>query len=66
MTVAFSDILALADAMFQEDGSPIILDDPFVNLDDRNLDQALELLKDLAASHQILYLTCHTGRTHPD
>ena len=58
--------LALADAMFQEDGSPIILDDPFVNLDDRNLDQALELLKDLATSHQILYLTCHTGRTHPD
>lgn len=54
--------LALADSMFRDEGSPLILDDPFVNLDDRNLEQALELLKDLATDHQILYLTCHSGR----
>lgn len=54
--------LALADSMFRDEGSPLILDDPFVNLDDRNLEQALELLKELATDHQILYLTCHTDR----
>ena len=40
----------------------VILDDPFVNLDDAHAAQALELLRTLALERQILYLTCHSSR----
>ena len=36
---------------------PIILDDPFVTLDDARAARALELLRDLAADFQVIYLT---------
>jgi DNA repair exonuclease SbcCD ATPase subunit len=36
---------------------PIILDDPFVTLDDGRAARALELLRDLAADFQVIYLT---------
>jgi uncharacterized protein YhaN len=36
---------------------PIILDDPFVTLDDARASRALELLRDLAADFQVIYLT---------
>lgn len=55
--------LALIDALFKDAKPFIILDDPFVNLDDRHTAHALELLRDLSRDHQILYLTCSTGRT---
>ena len=54
---------ALVDALFGENSPCIILDDPFVNLDDAHTKQALELLAELAQSRQILYLTCSTSRT---
>ncbi len=41
----------------------LILDDPFVYLDDRNAAKALEALKDLSSKTQILYLTCHSSRS---
>jgi DNA repair exonuclease SbcCD ATPase subunit len=36
---------------------PLILDDPFVTLDDRRAPRALELLREVAADFQVIYLT---------
>jgi len=36
---------------------PLILDDPFVTFDEERARRALELLRDVAAEHQIIYLT---------
>ena len=53
---------ALVDALFAGEKPFVILDDPFVNLDDRHTAEALELLRKLAKERQILYLTCNSGR----
>lgn len=55
--------LALADALFKEQEVFLILDDPFVNLDDVHMQKARKLLHALAPERQILYLTCHSSRT---
>ena len=54
---------ALVDALFTEEKPFVILDDPFVNLDDAHTAQALELLRNLAKERQILYLVCNSSRT---
>ncbi len=54
--------LALADALFQDSRPFLILDDPFVNLDDRHLKRALEVLQELSRDHQIVYLVCSSSR----
>lgn len=41
----------------QERRPPLVFDDPFVTYDDERATRAVELLRDLAADHQILYLT---------
>ena len=53
---------ALVDALFTEEKPFVILDDPFVNLDDVHTAQALELLQKLAKDRQILYLVCNSSR----
>ena len=53
---------ALVDALFTQEKPFVILDDPFVNLDDKHTAQALELLRTLAQERQILYLTCNSSR----
>lgn len=55
--------LALVDALFAEEKPFVILDDPFINLDDKRTAQALELLKNLSQDRQILYLTCNSSRS---
>lgn len=55
--------LALVDALFKDTSPFIILDDPFVNLDDIHTAKAISLLKDLAKDHQVIYLVCNTSRT---
>ncbi len=54
--------LALVDAMFAREHPFLILDDPFVNLDDGRAARARALLDTLAARYQILYLTCSESR----
>lgn len=54
---------ALVDALFGEAKPFVILDDPFVNLDDQRTAQALELLKELGRERQIIYLTCNSSRS---
>ena len=54
--------LALADALFDEGGCFMILDDPFVNLDEAHTAQALALIRDLAKERQIIYMVCNESR----
>ena len=56
--------LALTESMYEESTEypPLILDDPFVNLDEAKLEKAKLLLNTLAKRYQILYFTCHESR----
>ncbi len=53
---------ALVDALFTGEKPFMILDDPFVNLDDRHTAMALALLQELSRERQILYLVCNSSR----
>ncbi|MBR2023892.1 MAG: AAA family ATPase [Clostridia bacterium] len=52
---------ALAECIFPQ-GGLLILDDPFVNLDDDKTGRAKALLGELATRYQIVYLTCKQER----
>ena len=54
--------LALTDSLFPGEQPPLILDDPFVNLDADNLARAKNILRRAAQTRQILHLTCHESR----
>ena len=54
--------LALVDALFQKEQPFLLLDDPFVNLDDEATRRALLLLREIAKTRQVVYLTCNTAR----
>lgn len=54
--------MALTDALYDGEKPMLILDDPFVNLDDQRLSNAMSLLKKLSDEQQIIYLTCHSSR----
>ncbi len=57
--VRFCVRLSLADALYADGEAPLLLlDDPFVNLDDRRLAAAKKLLDALASEYQILYMVC--------
>lgn len=55
----FGERLAVLDALYKEEMPPVIMDDPFVNLDAKRQRRAMELLKQLSTDRQILYFTCH-------
>jgi uncharacterized protein YhaN len=50
--------LGLVRQVTQDRRPPLIFDDPFVSFDDERARHALDLLKTLAADHQVIYLTC--------
>ena len=54
---------ALVDALFTGEKPFVILDDPFVNLDDFHTAEALRMLKELAKDRQIVYLVCNSSRS---
>ncbi len=54
--------MALVDAMYQEEKPFVILDDPFVNLDDDKVKGGLEFLQELSRNYQVIYFTCHESR----
>ena len=61
--VEFCTRLSLTDALYEEGEKPfLLLDDPFVNLDDTRLAAARKMLEKLANQYQILYLVCHSDR----
>ncbi len=56
--------LSLSEALYPEGEKPLLLlDDPFVNLDERRLSAARRLLDLLASDRQIVYMVCHKERT---
>ena len=61
--IAFCMRMALGDALFEGAKPFIILDDPFVNLDDRHMAEALSFIQDLSRDRQLIYLTCHSSRS---
>lgn len=60
--VNFYTRLALVDAMFENEKPVLILDDPFVNLDKDKIDNALNIVKEVAEDKQVIYFTCHNSR----
>ena len=57
--VRFCIRLSLADALYADGEAPLLLlDDPFVNLDDRRLTAAKSMLSTLAQRYQIIYMVC--------
>lgn len=57
--VEFCVRLSLAEALYDGEERPfLLLDDPFVNLDDDRLRAARQLLDELAKEYQILYFVC--------
>ena len=56
---------ALADAMYPPDRGerpPLVLDDPFTNLDDGKIEGAMRFLREMGSNYQILYFTCSSTR----
>ena len=53
---------ALVDVMYQGERPVLIMDDPFVNLDDRNMVGAVRLMSLLEEKYQIIYFTCSQNR----
>lgn len=54
--------LALVDAMYQSEKPFLILDDPFVNLDQEKVEAGNRLLREVAEEYQVIYFTCHDSR----
>ncbi len=54
--------LAIMDNIFPKDKPLLILDDLFVNLDEKHLSLAKKLIDLLAKDRQIFYYTCHKSR----
>jgi len=54
--------LSLIDSLFENEKPFIILDDPFVNLDEGKIANAIGLLNSLAKKYQIVYFVCHESR----
>lgn len=54
--------MALIDAMYKGEKPFIILDDAFVNLDNKRVDGGIRFLEEISKDYQILYFTCHNSR----
>lgn len=55
--------LALVDAMYQGEKPFLVLDDPFVNLDQEKVACGNRLLLSVSNEYQVIYFTCHDSRT---
>ena len=54
--------LALIDNMYEAEQPFIIMDDPFVHLDEKHLKDTVNLVKTLSKDRQIIYFCCHESR----
>lgn len=53
---------ALIESIYEEEKPFIVLDDPFVNLDEPSLDASLKLISQFSTHYQIIHLVCHSSR----
>lgn len=56
--------VALVDVMYENEVPTIIMDDPFINLDDEKLRAGSTFLKEVAEKYQIIYFTCSNTRNY--
>lgn len=54
--------LALLDNIYNDNVPFIIMDDPFVMLDDENIRASINLIKELSKKEQVIYFSCHESR----
>ena len=54
--------LSLVETLFENEEPFIVLDDPFINLDEEKMNKAIELLKSISKNYQIIYFICHESR----
>lgn len=54
--------ISLIDCLFENENPFIILDDPFVNLDENKIQNAIKLISKISKKYQIIYFTCHESR----
>ena len=57
-TVSLAFRLAVLDHLFPDGGGVIVFDDPFTDMDADRTAQSCELIKECAARHQVIFLTC--------
>lgn len=55
--------LALVDSLYESEKPFIILDDPFIAMDDGKTAAALKLISDFAKERQVIYFTCSKSRS---
>ena len=60
--VAMCSRLALVDVLYSDEKPILILDDPFTNLDQDKINQAMAIIKENAKERQTIYFTCHESR----
>ena len=61
-TLDFCLQLALYETLFTGEKPPLILDDPFINLDDDKTEKAKKLLREFSKACQVVYFTCKAER----
>ena len=72
MSAGYQDLIgicmrfALVDAMYPGEKPFLILDDPFVNLDDEKLARGKQMLIALEREYQVIYFTCHGSREYSE
>ena len=54
--------MSMIEAMYKQEKPFLILDDPFVNLDDKKLQGAKEFLSQISTKYQVIYFTCQQSR----
>lgn len=53
---------SLVDALFNQETPFVVLDDPFVNLDESKTEKALEIMSEFAKKYQVIYFSCNSSR----
>lgn len=59
---AFCFRIAMIKNMYKDLMPFLLLDDPFVNLDEEHLEKVRAVIKELSSDMQIVYFTCHASR----
>ncbi len=54
--------MAFIDAMYPDEKPFIVMDDPFVNMDEKKIEGGKKLIRELSKDYQIIYFTCHESR----
>ena len=57
--LCFAERLAVVDVLYKDEKPPLILDDPFTNLDTVRQRRAMEVLRQLSEERQMICFTCH-------